>query len=161
MRQLAHALPLTPQLALVPGLVQLFALQQPPGQPVASQTQLLATQCLPAPHCADEPHWQTPGAAQLSARTGSQAAQEAPLVPHFETSLLKQLPALQHPSGQLAELQPLQAWLKQVCPGHAVQAPPPFPQTVIEVPGWQMDEPSQQPVGQLVTSQTQAPDWHR
>jgi hypothetical protein len=47
-----------------------------------------------------------------------------------------------------------------VSTAHATQAAPPAPHLPLAVPGWQTPDPSQQPFGQLVESQTQLPPTH-
>lgn len=153
--------PLVPQLLKVGGLTQLPPLQQPLGQLVESQTQLPETQCRPLAHWLLAPQRQLPPVLQESARMGSQAKQEAPLVPHWAAVVgLTQVLPLQQPLGQVVELHPVQAWPTQVKPvPQAAHAAPPVPHSPFAVPALQM-LPAQQPVGQLVESQMQAPAEH-
>jgi len=156
-----QALPLSPQEARVAGLTQLPALQQPLGQLVGSQMQFPPLQWLPAGHIAFEPHRQTPLELHESARTGSQALQAAPLIPHCEAvSALTQVEPLQQPLAQEAALQPAQTWAVQVWAPHEAQAAPFFPHSVFSVPPLQT-LPRQHPLAQLVASQTQTPAAQR
>ena len=77
----AHAVPLVPHEVSVPGERQLVPLQQPCRHEVASHTQVLLKQRVPAPHDAPVPQRQLP-LPQLLATVVSQAAQLLPRVPH-------------------------------------------------------------------------------
>jgi hypothetical protein len=95
---------------------------------------------------------------QPSARTALQTVHTEPPAPHaFRLGVMQLLPA-QQPLAQFAGVQLLHMPLVQAAPaGHAVQTAPALPQAVFEVPGWQTPAASQQPLGQLVPSQTQVP----
>jgi hypothetical protein len=56
--------------------------QQPESQMVSSQAQPLTVQCWRGPHAGPPAHVQCPSAEQLSERSGSQATQVSPPVPH-------------------------------------------------------------------------------
>ena len=108
------------------------------------------------------PQRQLPPALQVSARIGSQTLQAFPLVPHrARVGGVTQVPPLQHPLAQLPEPQPAQAWAVQALVPHDAQAAPPVPHWVCAVPALHWPVASQQPVGQLVASQTQAPPEQR
>jgi hypothetical protein len=157
--------------------------QQPLGQVVALQTQAPFTQAWPAAQAAPVvPQTHAP-LVQLSAVL-LHVTQTSPLEPHAvrvlpatQVLLLLQQPPLQglvplqaelqtwllHASsvGQSVSVLQPQTWLlKQTWPRPLVvqlaQATPPVPQAVLLVPATQV-VPLQQPVGQLVASQTQAP----
>jgi hypothetical protein len=161
--------------------------QQPLGQLVAVQTQAPLTQAWPAAQAEPVlPQTHAP-LAQVSAVV-PQVRQAPPLVPQAVGSLvpatqvllLLQQPPLQGSFGPHAELQTWllqassvgqsldalqpQTWvLKHTCPRPLVaqlaQATPPVPQAVLLVPATQV-VPLQQPVGQLVAVQAQAPFTH-
>jgi hypothetical protein len=61
----------------------------------------------------------------------------------------------------VVELQPTHAWLTQLIAPHDAQAAPPVPHSVCAVPALHCWLVSQQPLGQLVASHTQAPDTQR
>jgi hypothetical protein len=154
-----------------------LASQQPVGHEAALQTHAPPTQALPVPHAGPEPQPQVPPA-QLSAVRGSQVVQAAPPVPQEPVAGVLQTLPLQQPEGQLAalhtqvpptqaepaahaapppqeQLPPLQVSLAP----HAMQDEPLSPQAavvlVVQV------SPAQQPVGQLVESQTHLPPRQR
>ena len=162
--QAVQLAPVVPQLASVGGVTQepeLPPLQQPLAQLVPSQTQTPAAQRLPAAHRAVPPQRQ-PVELQESARAGSQALHAAPLVPHWVTVTgVMQVAPLQHPDAQLVELQPTQAWAVQLPPPQEAHAPPPVPHSVESVPALHWPEALQQPIGQLVASQTHVPPEQR
>jgi hypothetical protein len=183
----AHAAPFAPQVVAdwEKYAMQLpLPSQQPLGQLVALQTQAPFTHAWPLGQTAPvvpQVHWPL---LQVSAVI-PQVRQAKPLVPQADASLVPatqvllplQQPPLQGSFGpqaelqkwllqassvgqSLAELQP-QTWvLKQTWPRPLVaqlaQATPPVPQAVVPVPAWQV-VPLQQPLGQLVLSQTHAP----
>ena len=132
--------------------------QQPFGHDVASHMQPPETQRWPGAH------WVPPGPHEQlvpTQRSASmpQATHEAPPVaqPTAGPGALQVLPA-QQPLVHV-EAQPAQMPLVQLSPAvHGVQAPPPFPHSVGEVPLTQAPLPSQQPFGHEVESQTQPPE---
>lgn len=157
-----HAPPPMPQVAGA-GLLQVLPVQQPAPQLIASQMHAPAEQRRPAPQGAFVPHRHAPPA-QLSARVGLQLVHAAPPLPHA-AAVCAPLPThvlpLQQPPSQLAAVQLLHAWPRQVEPPvHAAHVAPRLPQEAFEVPGWQR-LPLQQPVGQLDESQTQVPPTQR
>jgi hypothetical protein len=82
-------------------------------------------------------------------------------VPHCAALGATQLLPLQQPAGQLAALQPVHAWLVQLPPPHEAQAAPPVPHSLAWSPLLHTPCASQQPFGQLVASQTHAPETQR
>ena len=72
--------------------------QQPCGQDVPSQTQVLERHRWPGAHAAPAPHWQLPVDEQLSERW-SHAAQVEPLAPHVVRDRVWQNAPWQHPLG--------------------------------------------------------------
>jgi hypothetical protein len=156
--QAAQLLAWVPQLAVVGGLTQLVPLQQPASQLTESHTQLPPTQCWPVPQAGPAPQEQLPPS-QPSAMVELQVEQPAPEVPHWaRVGGATQVAPEQQP---LAQLQPTHCWLVQVWPPQDAQVAPPVPHWVLLVPVWQTPEASQQPVGQLVASQTQRPPEQR
>jgi hypothetical protein len=71
------------------------------------------------------------------------------------------VPPLQHPLAQLLEPQPAHTWAVQAFVPHEAQAAPPVPHWVCRVPARHWPVASQQPVGQLVASQTHDPPEQR
>jgi hypothetical protein len=183
--QLAQACPPEPQaLALVPAWHWLLP-QQPLGQEVPLHWQAPLTHCWPtAQRLPLAPQLHTP-LRQRSARIVSQAAQVPPSPPQLVALWLpgstQALPAQQPPSApQLALLQ-LHTPLTHCCPGpqgallpqlhmppvqalafapQVAQALPPVPHALALVAVTQVPA-LQQPLGQLVASQTQTPLLHR
>ncbi len=137
--QAAHALPPAPQApVLVPVSQNPRASQHPVGQVEASHR--MPTQ---APAVQESP--------------GGQGKQAPPPVPQADVLVPdSHLPnASQQPVGHDDELHvaPSHAPETQVSPdGQARHALPPLPQALVLVPGWQVPEGSQQPVGQVVES---------
>jgi hypothetical protein len=122
---------------------------QQPEHDWALQTQLPPEHVTPLSHVGPLPHWQVPPEPQAFARSGSQATQAPPAVPHvLRLAELHDGPE-QQPSGQVVELQPEQTPLLHPPPsGHAWHAPPALPHC--------------DPVGlatQLVPAQQPAQDW--
>lgn len=93
-----HAEPPAPHaLGAVPGK-HVVPLQQPPHD-VPSHTHAPPTQCWPAPHASPLPQRHAPPL-QVSARTGSHAAHDAPAVPHaLVVGTALQLVPAQQPVG--------------------------------------------------------------
>lgn len=154
-----HAAPPAPQLVAVGGETQVAPLQQPLGQLAALQTQTPPTQRWPTTHIPFAPQRQPPPVHE-SARAGSHATHAAPLVPHWPSDGVAQVPPVQQPLAQVAAEQPSQAWLEHV-EAQVEQAAPIRPHCAAVVPAWQRPMASQQPDGQLVASQTHAPPEHR
>jgi hypothetical protein len=114
MPQLMHAPPPEPQ-AASDAVWQTPPAQQPPAHEVASHTQAPPTQCWPAAQVAPAPHWHAPEDEQWSLRTGSQATQPCPPVPHCpEDGEVQAVPA-QQPLGHEVASQ-TQAPERQRCP---------------------------------------------
>lgn len=165
--------PLLPQNAIVSPGMQVppaIALQQPFGQVVAEQMHCPFTHCCPDRHC-----WQTPPPVpQASLSDGRQSpfwqqpfGQCAASQPQMPFCLFRQklLPPFAWFTGQqfgpqdsaLLERQ-VQVLSKQICPlPHARHVAPPVPQAALVVPGETQVAPWQQPLGQLVASQTHCP----
>ena len=113
--QPTQAVPAAPQTCLeVPGW-QLVVEEQHPAQVVASQTQLPLTQCRFAPQAALVPQRQALVDEQLSAVSGSQAAQVPLALQLKNVRCWMQLVPEQHPVVQVLELQ-AQAWARQAWP---------------------------------------------
>jgi hypothetical protein len=155
----AQALPPTPQVATV-GALQVPFTQQPFGQDWALQTHELPTHSVPPPQAGLVPQRHSPEAEQRLARLTSHETQAAPLTPQVAGAAPVQVEPEQHPLGQLAGLQPLQAPPKQVCAPQLWQAAPPLPQAELDVPATQV-VPEQQPFGHDVPSHTQLPARQR
>jgi hypothetical protein len=102
--QATQAVPPTPQVAAA-GVRQAPPAQQPPGHDCALQTQAPAWQVVPAAHPGLAPHRQSPAAAQLSARAGSQLTQAAPPDPQVAVDGVAQVTPEQQPPGQFAAVQ--------------------------------------------------------
>lgn len=154
----AQLLPRAPQLAAVVGVTQVLPLQQPLGQLVASQTQVVPLhtwpgwQAGPVPHA----HWPPTQALLVGA---THAWQKAPPVPHWLAVWLPgptQLPLAQQPLAHVAAPQPSHAWLVQA-PAQPWQATPPRPHSPGVVPARHWPVASQHPLGQLVASHWQLP----
>ena len=96
------------------------------------------------------------GAAQLSARVGSQATHAAPPGPQVAVDGVAQVEPEQQPPGQFVVLQSLQTPPAQIRPAQSWQAAPPAPHALLAVPVRQV-VPEQQPLGHDVRSQTHAP----
>lgn len=115
------------------------------------------THCCPAAQTAPLPQAQVPEEVQVSARSGSQAAHAPPIVPHVEGVAALHVVPLQQPEGHEVESQtqapdtqrwPAPHWafepqrhspVAQLSADVALQlphAPPPLPQSVVEVPTW-------------------------
>jgi hypothetical protein len=172
--------PVPQEVGLVPGR-QAVPEQQPEGQEVESQMQAPLAQRCPSPQAAAEPQRHSPAAVQVSALAASQARQALPPVPQAATEALLQAPPEQQPLGQLAASQtqapPSQRWpaaqpgqLPQrhwpadeqpslVAISQVTQVPPRVPQE--EAERAVHFAPEQQPSGQLVASQVQAPARQR
>jgi hypothetical protein len=155
------------------------AVQQPVGQLVASHWQTPPRQRWPVAHRVPPPQAQVPVAEQPSA-TSPQSVHAPPARPQLAATCAMQEPAWQQLVGQLIGSHS-QAPLTQRCPpGHgrfdphwqapaAEQASPDIPQSVHVPPSGPQAEsvgavqtlPSQQPVGQVLESQTQAPPRQR
>ena len=160
LEQVVHELPLVPQSLSVGGLMQLPLSQHPVAQLTLSHTQLPETQCRPTEHCELLPQRQVPELPHALARTGSQAKQAPPSMPHCAAVVgVMQVEPLQQPPGQLAALHPVHTWLVQVPAPHDAQAAPPVPHSAVVVPA-RHTLPAQQPVGQLVASHTHTPPEH-
>jgi hypothetical protein len=178
--QVWQAAPPVPQAAaLLPGR-QVLPEQQPLGHEVASQTHAPPTQRAPSGHAAPAPHTQAPAAEQASA-VRSQRAHAAPEGAQAVSERARQVDPAQHPLGHevasQTQLPPRQRWpavqagpapqahepaavqLSAVAVLQVVQAPPPVPQRAREAETQVV--PSQQPFGQEVGSQTQAPATQR
>ncbi len=143
----------------VEGVTHWPAWQQPVGQEVESQTQAPPEQRWPTAHWAFPPHLQVPPL-QVSARVALQVVQATPPVPQAAVLVLvTQAPLEQQPVAQLVALQPLQAPPVQVWALAAQfwHIAPPVPQAEAAPEVWHWPFESQQPVGQLVGSQTQLP----
>jgi len=103
------------------------------------------------------PHSQVRLALQVSVGGGAQTAQLLPAVPHAAATFpVLHCPASQQPLGQSVGLHPEQVPDTHIWPvGQAWQATPPVPQV------WSLEVlqvvPEQQPLPQLIASQTQAP----
>jgi hypothetical protein len=70
----------------------------------------------------------------------------------------QELSAAQQPCEHVWALHAAHVWSMQPCPdGHAAQDRPPAPQAEFAVPGRHMPAASQQPLGQLSSSQTHWP----
>lgn len=155
-------------------------LQQPSGQLMPSQTQAPARHSWCSAQAGSVPHWQLPSAEQLSARLTSQLTQVPPLTPQVKGLRCKQLPSWQQPSGQEVEshthrpsTQRAPPWQAEDPPQvhppsapqpsepmpQARQMPPPCPQSLAVV-AWTQVLPAQQPSGQELGVQRQAPFWH-
>jgi hypothetical protein len=181
--QAAHAAPPVPQVELLDVWQSPLLSQQPLRQLVASHTHLPATQRWPGAHGDPVPqvHWPlvqvSPAGAQVMQAPPLVPQADASLVPATQVLLLLQQPPLQGSLGPQAELQTRllqassvgqsvaemqpQTWvLKHTWPRLLVvqlaQATRPVPQAVLLVPATQV-VPLQQPLGQLVALQTQAP----
>jgi hypothetical protein len=121
--QASHALPPPPhELGRSPARHAPAALQQPLGQEVASQTQVLPTQRWPTVQVGPVPHRQVPLDEQLSERT-SHAAQVAPAEPQVVSDRVVQVAPSQQPPGHDVSSQ-MQRPAAQVCPGaHGAPVP--------------------------------------
>ncbi len=134
--------------------------QHPEGHDVASQTQSPTTQRCPALHADASPHAQAPSMPHPSARSASQARQAEPSAPHAVGERGKQDAPEQHPSAQLAALQPEQTPAAHICPvGHAEHARPALPHAALSLPG-RHTLPAQQPDAHETASQTHVPALH-
>ena len=173
----AHAAPPAPQtIAVLPAWQTPIASQQPFGHETLLQAQAPLTHCWPSAQAALPAQVHLP-AEQPSAVTMSQAAQAPPPVPQVAKAGMVHAPLAQQPLGQvlasqaqapLAHLPPIaqaaplpqeQAPLVHPSPragSQTAQAAPPVPQ-VIAAGIWQTPLASQQPFGQDIASQTQAP----
>ncbi len=174
--QATHAAPGSAQLDS-DWAVQTVPAQQPLAQEEASQMHWPLLQVWPAAQAARVPQPQLPVALQESAIIASQVRHVEPPVPQAPIDGVVQVAPLQQPLGQLVPLQapPVQMPLEHVWPmPHAGPAPqrqvpllaqvfaltglqvaqvsPPAPQ-VLRLRAWQT-LPTQQPLGQLVPSQT-------
>lgn len=173
-----HVPPMVPQVARLAAW-HWTPWQQPVGQLVASQTQAPPTQRWPAAHWALAPqrHWPL---VHESARLATQAVHAPPLVPQAARSITRHWFPWQQPLGQVvsshthmppeqrcpvAQAAPApqrQAPLKHesaFAVSHGLHMPPPVPQAATSLTRhW---APSQQPPGQLVLSQTHAPETQR
>lgn len=129
--------------------------QHPFGHEAASQTQLPATQLLPALQAALAPHWQAPVAPHMSARAGSQVTHAAPPPPQVVALAMLQVGPEQQPS-QLPGLHALHTPPVQGPPPQSWHCAPPVPHRAGSVPGWQTF-PWQHPVAHEVESQTHVP----
>lgn len=166
--QLAQALPPVPQAAVDWPLVTHDGLpasvaQQPAAQVDPSQTHCPPWHRVPTAQSGFEPQVHPP-LVQESARSVGQAVQLAPPLPHCDAEpFVTQVPPAQQPEGQLVALQPLHEPPAQVWPpGHGWHVAPPLPHWVLLCAvGARQVLPTQQPVGQLVPSHTQAPPWQR
>lgn len=178
--QVWQAAPPVPQALLSVPARQLVPAQQPLGHEVLSQTQAPPTHRFLAGHAGPAPHWQAPVAEQLSAVI-PQVAQVPPPEPQLARERGRQVVPAQQPLGHEvalhSQLPPAQVWPgphagpapqaqapAPVQPSataglHAAQAPPPDPHRPRE--GATHVAPSQQPLGQEVASQMQAPAWQR
>jgi hypothetical protein len=175
-----QAPPPPPQDAAVLPAMQAPCAQQPVGQEVPSQTQVLATQRCPGAQAAPSPHRQAPNAEQLSERA-SHATQVEPATPQAATDRVEQVAPLQQPLGQEVASQmhwpPTQRWpptqaapapqtqapaalQRSALPGSHVRQAPPFAPQVASAIGLQTF-PLQQPPGQEDASHTQAPFMQR
>jgi hypothetical protein len=123
------------------------------------QTQLPATQIVPAPQAAPAPQWHAPSA-QPSARVGSQVTHAAPPEPQVLVDGAAHVEPEQQPPAHVVALQSLHTPPAQMRPLQSWQAAPPLPQLVLLVPAAQV-VPAQQPLGQEMPSQTQAPARQR
>lgn len=155
-----HALPSVPQLDS-DGVTHAPPLQHPAAHDAELHAQRPETHCRPAPHAAPLPQSHWPEVAQLSAVKVLQATHAAPEVPQVPVAGASQLAPLQHPVGQLAEVQPVQTpptqlWLD----GQPEQVEPPVPHAALLVPGRHV-VPAQQPPGHDVPSHTHAPPTQR
>jgi hypothetical protein len=81
--QTLQGFPAMPHSPIEEGL-QMPLLQQPCGQLSMSQTQIPVGQCWCSPQAGCVPHWQLPSDEQVSASSGSQLTQVAPLTPQVE-----------------------------------------------------------------------------
>lgn len=154
---------------------------QHPGQVSGSHTHWPASQRSPTPHCALGPQRQEPSVPQAFARLGSQAEHIPPAVPHVARLAGWQTPCAQQPPAQLVAVQmqlpelqlnpctqaaaPPQPQVpsdrhSSPTPVQSRQVPPPGPQCSFDGVR-QTPDPSQQPEGQLVASQTHFPRSHR
>ncbi len=158
--QALQVCPLPPHCEAVGGATQSFAAeQQPLAQLVPSHTHAPPTQWRPTGHWALLPqrHWPV---AQALARTASHAKQAPPSTPHWPAVVaVMHVEPLQHPLGQVAALQPEQAWPTHMPPPHEAHCAPPVPHSVATLPGRQA-APAQQPPGQLAALHAHAPDSH-
>lgn len=176
----SHAPPPVPhEFTVSPGKHMPFW-QQPSGQDVPSQTQVLPTQRWPSAQAVPVPHRQAPVAEQLSERA-SHTAQLDPASPQVASERVSQAFPLQQPLGHEVASQmhspPAQRWP----PTHAGPEPhsqfPVEPQrfALVESQPWQAVPPTpqfarpdtlhsspwQHPPGHDVASQRHAPFMHR
>ena len=178
--QVWQAPPPAPHDSAVLPVMQAPPVQQPVGHEVPSHTQVLARQRWPTAQAAPPPHRQAPADEQLSERA-SHEAQVAPAVPQLVRVRVRQVLPLQQPLGHEvpSHTQPLavQRWpAAQAGPPAQVQAPDALHWSVLLLSqvtqvaplapqvasaGALQTAPLQQPVGQEVASQTQAPPTQR
>jgi hypothetical protein len=161
--QFAHTPPSAPHALLAVPSRQLPFEEQQPAQVVSSQTQVPRSHRVPAAQVLFGPQPQLPLERQVSALTGSQGAQLPPGSPQFSVDRVSHTPRLQQPSGQVLTEHGAgpQVPASQLPPPHETHVPPPAPQLLESVPGWQMPL-AQQPPGQVVASQVvsaQPPSW--
>jgi hypothetical protein len=116
--QATQLLPPTPQVAAA-AVRQAPPPQHPPGHDCAVQTHAPAWQAVPAAHPGFAPHRQSPAAAQLSARVGSQVAQAAPPDPQDVVDGAAQVTPEQQPPGQFAGVQLLHTPPEQMRPAQS------------------------------------------
>jgi hypothetical protein len=169
--------PLAPQAETVTGLVHTFPEQQPAHE-VESHRHIPPEQRWPAAQAALAPQVHEPFAAQVSVLVRSQVVQAEPALPQVVGLREVHAPPAQQPLGQLVALQapPVQLPLVQVCPtaqaglvpqrhapvaqlsalvtSHEEHDAPLVPQAPIAAV-MQTPAAEQQPVGQVVASQTQ------
>lgn len=119
---ISHALPPLPHDAGDSPGRHTPAAQQPVGQDVPSQTQVLPMQRWPRAHVAPVPHRQAPAAEQLSARL-SQLTQVDPASPHVCTVRGLHFPSWQHPLGHDVVSQMHWAPRQRCPPAHASAVP--------------------------------------
>jgi hypothetical protein len=174
--------PLPQEVSLAP-VSQLVPVQHP-EQEVESQTHEPPRQRWPAEQGAPPPHWHAPVAVQVSALLASQAEQAPPAAPQVASDWGLHVLPEQQPSGQVVESQTqllVPVPEAQRCPSAQAglvphrQAPPVQLSALVALQARQVEpavpqvasdgllqvEPLQQPLGQAVGSQTQAPATQR
>lgn len=160
----SHARHMAPDAAQVPtpGGLHVVPLQHPDGQLAASHTHIPFSHRWPVPHAALPPQRHLPEPLHVSARCGSQATHAAPFFPHAITLGVAHALPEQHPLGHVVALQPPpQTPAEHVPPSQLWHWAPPTPQLAEVVPVRHVPSLAQQPVVQLVLSQTQVPPEQR
>ncbi len=177
----SHAPPPPPQELTLSPPRQTPPEQQPSGQEVPSQPQVLPMHLCPRAQAEPRPHRQVPAAEQLSARM-SHATQVEPASPQLSNDRVAQVAPWQHPLGQEVASQmhwpPAQRWppahtkpsphrqtpsrpqRSALFRSQVIHAAPLIPQVVREGTALQTS-PEQQPMGQEDTSHTHTPPMQR